>query len=97
SCQESRSCTTLGFRDSLLANFSLAFILLASFCSTLPIFPLAGKFLNLLAHGFWRLPTDELSYIKISDPAVCAQLREFFEDPGIDRSEFGYYKEVNKG
>lgn len=35
--------------------------------------------------------------IKDNTPAVIRALQEFFEDEGIDREEFQYYKEVNKG
>ena len=35
--------------------------------------------------------------IKDNNPAVLRDLTEFFEDEGIDRKEFQYYKEPNKG
>ena len=41
--------------------------------------------------GYYLIP------IKENNPAVHEQLREFFEDQGIDRREFQYHKEVNKG
>jgi len=41
--------------------------------------------------GYYVIP------IKENNPLVLQNLTEFFEDEGIDRSEFQYYKEVNKG
>src|ERR1051326_311609 len=41
--------------------------------------------------GYYFIP------IKENNPAVLRDLTEFFEDEGIDRSEFPYHKEVNKG
>jgi predicted transposase YbfD/YdcC len=41
--------------------------------------------------GYYDIP------IKDNNPAVRQDLILFFEDEGIDRSEFQYYKEVNKG
>jgi len=41
--------------------------------------------------GYYFIP------IKENNPAVLRDLTEFFEDEGIDRSEFQYHKEVNKG
>jgi predicted transposase YbfD/YdcC len=41
--------------------------------------------------GYYLIP------IKENNPAVREHLREFFEDQGIDRREFQYHKEVNKG
>jgi predicted transposase YbfD/YdcC len=41
--------------------------------------------------GHYMLP------IKDNNPVVLLHLTEFFEDKDIDRSEFQYYKEVNKG
>lgn len=38
-----------------------------------------------------------LMAIKENTPAVLHDLQTFFEDEGIDRREFEYYKEVNKG
>jgi predicted transposase YbfD/YdcC len=38
-----------------------------------------------------------LTTIKENTPAVLRDLQDFFEDEGIDREEFQYYKEVNKG
>jgi predicted transposase YbfD/YdcC len=41
--------------------------------------------------GYYDIP------IKENHPAVRQELHLFFEDEGIDRSEFQYHKEVNKG
>lgn len=41
--------------------------------------------------GYYLIP------IKDNNPAVLRDLREFFEDEGIDRKEFQYHKETNKG
>ena len=41
--------------------------------------------------GYYVIP------IKENNPAVRRHLSEFFTDEGIDRSEFGSYKEVKKG
>ena len=41
--------------------------------------------------GYYVIPLKE------NNPVVLHDLTEFFEDEGIDRSEFGYHKEVNKG
>src|SRR5205807_752235 len=41
--------------------------------------------------GYYFIP------IKENNPAVLRDLIEFFEDRGIDRSEFQYHKQVNKG
>src|SRR5712691_777988 len=41
--------------------------------------------------GYYFIP------IKENNPAVLRDLTEFFEDEGIERSEFQYHKEVNKG
>lgn len=41
--------------------------------------------------GYYDIP------IKDNNPAVRQDLILFFEDEGIDRSEFQYYKETNKG
>jgi predicted transposase YbfD/YdcC len=41
--------------------------------------------------GYYSIP------IKDNHPAVREELILFFEDEGINRSEFQYYKEVNKG
>jgi predicted transposase YbfD/YdcC len=41
--------------------------------------------------GYYVLP------IKDNNPAVLRDLREFFEDEGIDRKEFQYHKEPTKG
>lgn len=41
--------------------------------------------------GYYLIP------IKDNNPAVLRDLTEFFEDGGIDRGEFQYHKEVNKG
>ncbi len=42
-------------------------------------------------NGYYLIP------IKENNPAVLRHLMEFFEDKGIDREEFQYHKEVNKG
>src|SRR2546429_1172648 len=42
-------------------------------------------------HGYYFIP------IKENNPAVLRDLIEFFEDEGIDREEFQYHKETNKG
>jgi predicted transposase YbfD/YdcC len=42
-------------------------------------------------NGYYSIP------IKDNHPAVHRDLTLFFEDQGIDRSEFQYHKEVNKG
>jgi len=42
-------------------------------------------------NGYYVIP------IKENNPAVRRNLLEFFEDGGIDRDEFQYHKEVNKG
>jgi hypothetical protein len=39
----------------------------------------------------------DLLPIKENNPAVLRNLTEFFDDEGIDRGEFAYHKEVNKG
>ena len=44
-----------------------------------------------LYQGYYVLP------IKENTPAVLADLILFFEDQGIDRGEFQYHKETNKG
>ena len=41
--------------------------------------------------GYYLIP------IKDNNPAVLRDLCEFFEDEGIDRKEFQYHKETNKG
>ncbi len=41
--------------------------------------------------GYYVIP------IKDNNPAVLRDLTEFFEDEGIDRGEFQYHKETNKG
>src|SRR5436305_9454760 len=41
--------------------------------------------------GYYVIP------IKKNNPAVLRNLTEFFEDEGIDRKEFQYHKETNKG
>jgi predicted transposase YbfD/YdcC len=41
--------------------------------------------------GYYVIP------IKENNPAVLRDLTEFFEDEGIDREEFQYHKEANKG
>jgi len=41
--------------------------------------------------GYYMIP------IKENNPAVLRDLIEFFEDQGIDRGEFQYHKETNKG
>jgi len=41
--------------------------------------------------GYYLIP------IKGNNPAVLRDLTEFFEDEGIDRGEFQYHKETNKG
>lgn len=41
--------------------------------------------------GYYVIP------IKENNPAVLRDLTEFFEDEGIDRGEFHYHKETNKG
>ena len=41
--------------------------------------------------GYYEIP------IKDNHPTVCQNLLLFFEDEGIDRTEFQYHKEVNKG
>lgn len=41
--------------------------------------------------GYYFIP------IKDNNPAVLLALTDFFEDEGIDRKEFQYHKEVNKG
>ena len=41
--------------------------------------------------GYYLVP------IKENNPAVLRDLIEFFEDEGIDRKEFEYHQEVNKG
>lgn len=41
--------------------------------------------------GYYMIP------IKENNPAVLRHLTEFFDDKGIDQSEFQYKKEVNKG
>jgi predicted transposase YbfD/YdcC len=41
--------------------------------------------------GYYFIP------IKENNPAVLRDLTEFFADDGIERSEFQYHKEVNKG
>ncbi len=43
-----------------------------------------------LYDGYYLIP------IKENNPAVLRNLIEFFEDEGIDRGEFQYYKDVNK-
>jgi len=42
-------------------------------------------------NGYYFIP------IKENNPAVLRDLTEFFQDEGIERSEFQYHKEVNKG
>lgn len=42
-------------------------------------------------NGYYFIP------IKENNPAVLRDLTEFFEDEGIDREEFQYHKETNKG
>jgi predicted transposase YbfD/YdcC len=41
--------------------------------------------------GYYFIP------IKENNPAVLRDITDFFEDEGIDRKEFHYHKEVNKG
>ncbi len=41
--------------------------------------------------GYYVIPLKE------NNPAVLRNLTEFFEDEGIDRKEFHYHKETNKG
>lgn len=42
-------------------------------------------------NGYYMVP------IKENNPAVLRYLMEFFDDEGINRNEFQYHKEVNKG
>ncbi len=44
-----------------------------------------------LYDGYYTIP------IKANNPVILQNLTEFFEDEGIDRKEFQYFKEVNKG
>lgn len=42
-------------------------------------------------HGYYVIPIDD------NNPAVLRDLMEFFHDDGIEREEFQYHKDVNKG
>src|SRR6266487_1899794 len=46
---------------------------------------------NRRVKRYYDIPINE------NNPLVLQNLTEFFEDEGIDRSEFQYYKEMNKG